>query len=168
MNEFWGWFGGQWGNFVGAAGLVTGVIFYWLSRKPKRFGWQLISSTSIVSRVGKSLPLSVVYDGQDVVSPNVVIIRTGNLGKAALRAHDFDGPVRIEFQKSRLLAASITDASATDIAPELNQTDMNSVSFTPSLLNAGEWINLQFVTDGPLEAPVSMPGWLAKQGQWST
>jgi hypothetical protein len=36
---------------------------------------------------------------------------------------------------------------------KLERTSPTSVAFTPSLLNAGEWIEFQFVTDGPIEIP---------------
>ncbi|MFB9654774.1 hypothetical protein [Pseudarthrobacter oxydans] len=152
MDDLWKWLGEQIDIILGVAGLATGFIFWWLSRRPKKFGWEVLNYTSIVSRVGKGLPLKVVYDGQDVRSPNLVMLRLGNAGKAELRAQDFDGPVRIEFKSGRLLAASVIDTSVPDISPEFDQNE-NSVSFTPSLLNAGEWISFQFVTDGPLETP---------------
>lgn len=75
MNDFWKWVGEQGGNILGVAGLITGFIFWWVSRRPKRFGWQIVSSTEIVSFKGRSLPLKVVYDGHDVFSPNAIVMK---------------------------------------------------------------------------------------------
>lgn len=152
MNDVWKWLGEQVGNILGVAGLVTGFIFWWISRRPKRFGWQVLNHTPIISHSARWLPLKVVYDGQDVDSPNLIMVRVGNVGKAEIRGHDFDGPVRIDFKEGRILAVGVNDTSVPDISPDLEQAP-NSVAFTPSLLNAGEWIDLQFVTDGPPEMP---------------
>jgi hypothetical protein len=132
--------------------LVTGFWFYWLSRKPKRFGWELITQTRIISARSRALPLTVVYDGHEVDSPNIIVVRVGNTGKAELRALDFDGPVMLEFARSRLLSASVSRKRDESITVDFDQTE-KSISFTPTLLNAGEWVEFQFVTDGALEVP---------------
>jgi hypothetical protein len=153
VNEFWKWLGEQFGNVLSVLGLITGFWFYWLSRKPKRFGWELISKTRILSRSSRALPLEVVYDGQEVDSPNIVVLRLGNTGKAEIHAGDFDGPVRIEFGDSRLLSSNVSRKLDESISVDIVQDADKSVSFTPRLLNAGEWVELQFVTDGALETP---------------
>lgn len=143
----------QLGNILGVAGLVTGFIFYWLSRKPKRFGWQVISTTEIVSFKGRSLPLKVVYEEQEVYSPNLIVLRLGNAGKAEIRPSDYDGLVRVEFSKGRMLACDISRKLNEQIVAEVTRDTPMSVTVAPSLLNAGEWIDLQFITDGPVETP---------------
>jgi hypothetical protein len=152
VNDIWKWLGEQFGNVVGVLALVTGFWFYWLSRKPKRFGWELISKTRIISKSSRDLPLTVEYDGLPVESPNIVVVRVGNTGKAELRAQDFDGPVRLEFARSILMSASVSKKLDESITVDFVRAD-DSISFTPTLLNAGEWIEFQFVTNGDLEAP---------------
>lgn len=153
MNEFWGWVNAQLGNILGVVGVITGFWFYWISRKPKRFGWQVTSKVQIINFKGQSLPLKVVYDGHDVYSPNIIVFRVGNSGKAPILREDYDGPVRITFTKGRLLAADVSKKFDETIDVNLMRDSQNSVSFTPSLLNAGEWVEFQFVTDGPIEIP---------------
>jgi hypothetical protein len=153
MDDLGTWLGEQFANILAVAALITGFIFYWLSRRPKRFGWQSISTLPIVRANTRNLPLKVVYDGQEVSSPNLIVLRLGNVGKAEIRASDFDGPVRIEFPKGQLLASSISATVPDDLQLELDTTVPNCVSFTPSLLNAGEWVDLRFVTDGPVYVP---------------
>jgi hypothetical protein len=152
------WLGEQLGNILGIVGLLTGFVFYWISRKPKRFGWHLVSKTEILSSKGRALPLKVVYDGEDVFSPNIIVLRIGNVGKAEIRPADYDGAVRIEFAKGRLLAFDISEKLNPQINVELVQDTPSSVAVSPSLLNAGEWVNLQFVTDVPLRHQRCTPG----------
>lgn len=137
---------------VGVLALLTGFLFYRWSRRPKRFGYQVMSSTPILSHFSQNLPLKVNYDGEEVVKPNLLVVKAGNVGKASIQSRDFDGGVRIGFKQSRLLAVSVTDTSDPDLVPEFIQSE-NKVIFTPSLLISGEWINFQFITDGPLELP---------------
>lgn len=153
MNEIWKWLGEQLGNILGVLGLVAGVWFYLLSRKPKRFGWQVISRTRIISHQSKALPLQVVYAGQAVNSPNITVLRVGNTGKAEIHSRDFDGPVRIEFENSTLLSATVNRKFDEGIATDFDQ-DSKSVTYMPPMMNAGEWVEFQLVTDGPLEVPV--------------
>ena len=109
--------------------------------------------TKILSSKSRSLPLKVVYDDLEVDSPNIVVLRVGNSGKAEIHGDDFDGPVRIEFNESRLLAASVSRKLDESINIDIVRDGDKSVSFTPRLLNVGEWVELQFVTDGLLEVP---------------
>jgi hypothetical protein len=153
VNDFWGWVYAQLGNILGVVGVVTGFWFYWISRKPKRFGWQVMSKVQIINFKGQSLPLKVVYDGHDVYSPNIIVFRVGNSGKAPIHRDDYDGPVRIEFTKGKLLAADVSRKFVDAIDVKVERTSPTSIAFTPSLLNAGEWIEFQFVTDGPLKFP---------------
>lgn len=153
MDNFWTWVGAQIGNIISAAGLITGFIFYWLSRRPKRFGWEVMSNTPILSSDSGHLPLKVVYDGKDVSSPNISVIRVGNTGKMELTSADFDGPVRIGFENSEILQVLRSGRSDEGIDLKLTKDDLKSILCRPTLLNPGEWIEFQLVTDGPLEAP---------------
>lgn len=153
MDEFWGWLGSQWGNIVGVVGVATGFIFFWLSRRPKRFGWQLMNQTPILTADSKGLPLKIIYSGEhEVMRPNLIVVRLGNRGKVEIPSSDYDRPVRVSFSSSKLIGTQFTDGLELGLKAELTQGD-NAVSFTPPLLNRDEWFDLQFVTDGPLEVP---------------
>lgn len=153
MNDIWKWLGEQFGNILGILGLITGVWFFLLSRKPKRFGYQVISKTRILAHQSRALPLQVVYDGREVSSPNIIVLRVGNTGKAEIRAQDYDGLVEMEFRSSHILSSTVSGQSDDAITVDLGMEGRNAVTFSPPLLNPGEWIELQFVTDGPLEIP---------------
>lgn len=154
MNDIWKWLGEQFGNIFSVLGLATGFWFYWLSRKPKRFGYQVISKTRILAHQSVDLPLQVVYAGHEVSSPNILVLRLGNTGKAEIRAEDYEGPIKIAFQSSQILSGMVSGKSDDAIdADVISSGAPNAAVFKPVLLNPGEWVDLQFVTDGPLEIP---------------
>lgn len=105
------WLGEQFGNILAVLGLITGLWFYLLSRKPKRFGYQVISKTRILAHQSRALPLQVVYEGREVSSPNIIVLRVGNTGKAEILAQDYDGPVKVEFSSSQILSSTVSGQS---------------------------------------------------------
>lgn len=135
MDDTWKWLGEEIDIILGVAGLVTGFIFWWLSRRPKSFGWQIMSQAPILSRGSSHLPLKVVYDGQDVSNPHMSVVRLGNTGKAELQSGDFDGPVRISFPNSSILQMFISGRSSEEINPTISKDSASAISFTPTLLN---------------------------------
>lgn len=147
-----GWVGFA-GLIIGVSALITGFLFYWWSRRPKRLGWQFMSQTRLPS-VGTSGSLAklVLADGQEVERPNLSVIRVGNTGKAEIPADAFDGPIRVSFNRSKLIGVALYDRLGLGIRAEITQID-NTATFTPSLLNKGEWFEVQFLTDGDAEVP---------------
>ncbi|MCI0142075.1 hypothetical protein KNN17_10840 [Arthrobacter bambusae] len=148
-----GWIGFA-GLVVGVLGVLTGFIFYWLSRRPKRFGWQLMDQTPILSRSAAGLPIRIIHgDGVEAQFPQLSVIRLGNRGKAEITAHHFDGPIRVSFKRSKLIGAALHDRLGIGVTADITQ-EGNSATFTPSLLNKNEWFEVQFVTDGDVETPI--------------
>lgn len=113
-----------------------------------------MSQTTILSNQSGHLPLKVVFEGKDVSSPFITQVRLGNTGKVELKADDFDGPIRISFNDSVILQVRLSGRSSEAINPAVSKdASFKSISFTPTLLNSGEWIEYQLIADGPLEAP---------------
>lgn len=149
MNDVWTWLGQQTGNILGVLGLIAGAWFYWLSRKPKRFGWDVVHLAEIINYSYIDFPMQVVINEETVTNPNLVVVRIHNLGKSEIRDVDFDGPIQIAFRKSRLVSVYVgSDTSLNGFTIE-----GGLLTFTPTLLNPGEWIELQIVNDGRLENP---------------
>ena len=139
---------------VGIAALVTGFLFYWWSRRPKRFAWELVSRIQLLGSDYDGLRLRLVHGADDTVveQPNVVVIRIRNNGKVELVSADYDVPVEVRFKDCLVIGAKYSDPSGVLRPTEITLGD-KAASFTPSLLNPGEWFEIQFVTDGPLEIP---------------
>ena len=142
------------GSLVGVLGLVTGFLFYWWSRRPKRFGWELVSRTRLLGSDYDGLRLRLVHGDDDKVveQPNVVVIRIRNNGKVVLVSADYDVPVEVRFKDCLVIGAKYSDPSGS-LRPTQITLEDTTASFTPSLLNPREWFEIQFVTDGPLEIP---------------
>jgi hypothetical protein len=148
-------------NWVGAIGIAIGVIgilaAFW-QRRPKRLDYKIITNVPVVPRAADNIrhDLAVTYGGAVVKDLHVVRIRVINSGKQAIRAGDYDVPVTITYEKDVPLDAFISHAST----PELCHTavqfhddgpdlDPSKISIAPGLLNPGEWVDVQLISDGP-------------------
>jgi len=100
-------------------------------------------------------PIKVVYGEQNVKNPNIIVLRIANAGRREIRVDDFDQPITVQFKDSRLLALDVIGQSSAGmtISFKVDTGHPNRVLLNPMLLNAGEWIDLQFLTDGAIEEP---------------
>jgi hypothetical protein len=131
---------------------IVGWAFYWLTVRPKRFSWEIMSINPIIRAPDSARKsLQVLYDGDKKDSPNVVLMRFGNTGRKSIRPTDFDGPIRLTFDQPTLLSTSTPDVEY-GFSYDLVE-DMQGVQITPRLIKKGEYIDVQFITDGPLEPP---------------
>lgn len=150
MNEVGKWLGEQAGNILGVLGLVTGFIFYWMSRKPKMFGWEVVRSTRYPFASGRHwiddcVPL--------VPDSETIVVRLGNPAKAEIKAEDFDAPIAIRFEEGNVLAANIVDKHDELIRTNVSVRDNKTVVLEPALLNRGEWVELAVNYVGDFEIP---------------
>jgi hypothetical protein len=139
------------------ATVVFGYIFYWWAEKPKRLGWEVMARVRIINAWGNQRAnLNVVYRGRDVESPNILVLRIGNVGKSAIRTLDLPEPITITLHPAELLATKIVGSSHPDIDANLHvsPSDPNVIELEPELFNKGEWIEIQIVTDGSLSDPI--------------
>jgi hypothetical protein len=149
-----------WGGGIGIGLTVLGVVLavLWRPRRSKRLGWKYQSANQIIrspeSQRG-SLPLNVVYRGQEVVNANIIVLRIYNAGRREIPKGDFDGPIAIEFRSSKLLTVDVIAQSSPSmiVSYKVDISAPNKVTLNRMLLNAGEWIDLQFLTDGGIEKP---------------
>jgi hypothetical protein len=142
-------------------GLVVGTLvnwyFYRRAEKPKRLGWEVMSKSRIINAWGNQRAnLNVVYRGQDVENPNILVLRIGNVGKSAIRTLDLPEPITITLHSAELLATKIVASSHPDIDANLHVSPShpNVIELKSELFNKGEWIEIQIVTDGSLSDPI--------------
>jgi hypothetical protein len=142
-----------------AAIVITAVIsfiFYRKAEKPKRLGWEVRSKSRIINASGNQRAnLNVVYRDQEVASPNIIVVRVGNVGKRAIPRADIPEPIKITLSDAKLLATEIVETSNPDIKASLgvSASDQNVIELEPELFNKGEWLEIQLVTDGRLDDP---------------
>jgi hypothetical protein len=136
--------------------LVITWIFYRKAEKPKRLGYAVISKNEII-RAGddERENLQVVYAGAEVKSPNITVVRIGNVGKQAIVDDDFRGdPVKIDFGDAIILSTTLTNQQNSGVSIHgMELSEESAVGVTPVFLNSGEWFDLRFVTDGDLVNP---------------
>src|SRR5665647_659487 len=153
-----GWIGVA-GAVLGLVGIGWGIYSYWRPRRSKWLSWNYPVATRII----RVLPLQrdrlhqlkVVYGEREVDNPNIIVLRIANAGREEIRADDFTRQITVAFRRSKLLARDVINKSSEDIDVtfKVDTSAPNEVTVNPLLLNAGEWIEIQCVTDGPIERP---------------
>jgi len=138
--------------------VAVGYYFWLKAEKPKHLGWEVLTSDRIIQVDEAQLrpqQLKMTFDDIEVKQPNLTIVRVGNSGKKEIRAADFDGDVDITFNEATLKTCTAARWSDDRMIPTLTTYDYiaSRVSLSPLLLNPGDWIDIQCVTDGPLETP---------------
>lgn len=140
----------------GALGALINWIFYRKAEKPKRLAWEVMSANRIIhAEPNQRKRLKVVYEDQDVESPNIIVLRIGNGGKKEIVADDFPEPIWVDFGEAKIIGIDTSARSNEKVAGKivLDPSNFGRFGFTPRLFNRDEWIEFQFVTDGPLVTP---------------
>jgi hypothetical protein len=151
------------GGWVGLGALIVGLVGIILAirfrpRQSKGLGWRYQSANRIIrvtpAELNK-LRLRVVYGERNIDDPNIIVLRILNAGHQEIREDDFDRPITIEFKESQLLALDVIGQSSPsmEVSFKLDTSAPNRVTLNPLLLNVGDWLELQFVTDGDIEQP---------------
>jgi hypothetical protein len=142
-----------WASIIAAIIAWTfGYIYYRLAIRRKRFSWEVMSQNRIIRAPDSTrTALEVLYGGKKMENPNIVVMRFGNTGWNSIHPTDFDGPITLTFERPLLLDVG---------APPVEHGFLCSrncvgqvVELKPQLIQRGEYIDLQFITDGPLEPP---------------
>jgi hypothetical protein len=142
-------------------GAVIGAFVNWFffrrAEKPKRLSWEVMSHNPIISADAQERGrLKVLYDGDPVDEPNIIVVRLGNTGKREILGTDFPEPIRLDFRGANVLTVQGVRCSNPGIAAQCieDPTEPPSVVLLrPELLNSGEWLDMKFVTDGELKKP---------------
>jgi phosphate transport system substrate-binding protein len=142
---------------VGAViGAFVNWVFFRKSEKPKRLSWEVMSRNAIISADAEERRrLEVLYDGDPVDDPNIILVRLGNTGKREILEADFPDPIRLDFGAASVLTIQGMESSAPGINARWHRdpNDASIVLLKPQLLNKGEWFDMKFVTDGKLKKP---------------
>jgi phosphate transport system substrate-binding protein len=89
-------------------GAVIGAFINWVffrrAEKPKRLGWEVMSRNAIIKAAGDERDrLQVLYDGDPVGDPNIIIVRVANTGKREIVEADFPTPIELDFHGANVL-----------------------------------------------------------------
>jgi hypothetical protein len=164
----WAWIVEHWefsvGTLIGVLGLIVSVWAMFL-RRPKRLDYEIVSDLQLINARVKYLDqLKVTYGGNPLEDPRIVVIRIHNTGKSAVTEDDFKGgePISVFYEQNFYTSAELSAASLGTARSDIATIERKTVSgwiegktppielsIIPRLLNPGEWIELQLISDGP-------------------
>jgi hypothetical protein len=137
------------GTVLNVLGLLAGVLFWRLGRRPKTLDWELVDHGSMVKvAAARSVNLEVRWEGRDVSSPALATVRILNTGKEHIQASDFVQPLSINVSGGELLSADITNVPTEDFLDSPLVRNASQVSIVPKLLNRSESFSVQLFVDG--------------------
>jgi hypothetical protein len=153
----------------GILGFLTNWFFSWRSDRPKRFAWEFRSIAPLIqARAAHRGQLKVSYGDEDVTDPNVITVRVGNRGRKTIVADDFtQNGVIFDFGKARVLSSGINNDPWTVLA-KLEQECDTTCRLKMPMLKKGQWLDMQFVTEGALEEPKVHPYFVGDELQVRT
>ena len=146
-------------TWVGVAASVIAVVIAWMTYRRqsnrKALEYLVLSSQRLVNRRVSS-ELVVTFDGRVVSDPALSVLRLVSVGDSGIPASSFETSLTITFEGAReVVTASVAAVRPKDL-PVLLKLETNRVSIEPLLLNAGDLIEVQALTDGyPREISVN-------------
>ena len=137
-------------------GIGVSVYLALRDRERKTLDFHVASDVHLLSaharRLGSSLRLE--FAGLEVVDPRILTIRIRNSGTRAIVSDDYETPICIEYEKNPPIDVSVVacapDSGLSNLKedPEVRPASAH-VAYLPSLMNAGEWFDVQLLSDGP-------------------
>ena len=168
MSHAWSWIAKHWefvvGAVLGAGGLAIGAASWYFQRQPKRLDYEFLSRVTILHERADVLrgKLKMDYDGVPIKDPRIVTIRISNTGKRGISQDDFKNgrPITITYETnppfdghivatSRGLPIDAVEEIFPPISDPLADDYDPSPQILPRLISAGEWFDVQYLSDGP-------------------
>jgi hypothetical protein len=124
------------GVVVAILAIVLTIYLYRRQNKRKRFAYQIVASTPLVSvQEGFQDKLEIVFNGQTIKDAQLLLIKLINSGDMPILADDFKRKVTVTFgEGSKVLTAEVTDAKPKSIRASLINSD-TQISLNSLLLN---------------------------------
>lgn len=126
--------------FLALLAIIVPIILYVLTRKKKKFSYDILSNNRITlheDKVGEDL--MILYNGEPVTKVYLNVIRLINNGNVEIKAEDFHEKIKINFGKS---AYVLNTECIKGIETTLN-AEGNSVILEPNLFNKGDYIDIK-------------------------
>lgn len=151
------------GVLVGLAGVAVAIWAVQGQRRPKQLDYFVVSSAGLLRPEAQRMrePLSIDYDGVPMRTPWLATIRVVNTGKQAVEAADYVDPIRVTYERNPpfdgYVAATSRDGlwpegqsiwPADPAAPTDSSEPLGTHEIHPPLLNPGEWLEVQLLSDG--------------------
>jgi hypothetical protein len=133
-----------WQFVVGVLGI--GVAIYSLQKPSKRFAFEIISRTTLLTvREELESKVQVLYDGSPVQSLTVFLVRVWNAGSEPIRSSDFERPLSFSAAApAQILTVATAAVLPESLTPEL-VFEAHSLTLAPMLLNPGDSLTLKIL-----------------------
>jgi hypothetical protein len=131
-----------WQFVVGVLGI--GVAIYSLQKPSKRFAFEIISRTTLLTvREELESKVQVLYDGSPVQSLTVFLVRVWNAGSEPIKSIDFERPLSFSVAApAQILTVATAAVLPESLTPEL-VFEAHSLTVAPMLLNPGDSLTLK-------------------------
>ncbi len=157
--------------------LIVALLTYHRQKTPKTldYGSYELQPLGADDDVYPGLKLAASWSPLEEDEPEMLIkaqvahYRIKNTGKRAIKATDFQRPITVTAPKGRLIDCAVTEISHPGVC-ELGSIYVscdgprpdNELSFTPALMNPGDWVEISVLTDG-LDGEVDISSWIVEE-----
>jgi hypothetical protein len=156
--------------------LVLSILFYQLQKKPRTLDYAISSTQDFTVEAG--MPTGLVVSWMEEAQPNEIVMhplvrprivncRIRNTGKRAIDADDFKEPIQIEVATGSIVDAVVTRVShpgVFQLGSIPGERESSTRVFTPVLMNPGDWINIQVITNECPDYP-KLTSWIREESR---
>jgi hypothetical protein len=137
------------GIAMSLAGILISVLFFYYSKENRSLEYKMIGGDLFnVAGVALKDELSVYHGKNKVDGVSYQLITIINKGRTPIKRNDFDLPIQIIYAEGmKLLSAKIIKSNPANIESNAIIND-NIVDIKPTLLNPGDYINIQVISSG--------------------
>jgi hypothetical protein len=154
--------------------LVLSVLFYRLQKMPKTLDYAIHSILDLSAKTSPYLQAHMVvmwHENQRVEAhplkdPRIVDYRIRNTGKRAIDADDFKNPIEVKTSEGSVVDVLVTRVSHEGVLRlgSILSSSHEVGVFTPTLMNPGDWIDIQVITEGCPEPP-ELTAWIREESR---
>lgn len=155
------------GIIIAILSILVPYVFRQRPQRPEKKLSYCVTTTSLTKlspEERKAQHVSAMLGDQDCKCPNRVTLRVQNTGAVHLSPEDFGSPIEVTFPGSVWLTATLTGRSNPhiDLGTQHYVPNTNTYVCEPSLLNPGDWFEIEFITDGEPADPV-VSAWITDE-----
>jgi hypothetical protein len=133
------------GAVVAAIAIIVAVFLYFMGRRRKFLHYDVLSTTPLLreNELGDGHRLQVLFDGEAITHPCLVLIKLFNSGNVPIAKTDYETPLRVCFgETAQVLTVEVSDTYPPGLEPSLTHS-RSEIAIGPLLLNQGDSISIK-------------------------
>lgn len=164
------WFSIAIGSFIT---LIIALIVYRKQKSPKTLDYAIRSTQDLTGDASPHLRarMEVIWKEdpnsvRTLKEPRIVNYHIRNTGKRAIAAADFESAIKVDAPRGSIVDIIVTGMSHTGILElgSVPAAGQSNATFTPRLMNPGDWIDIQLITDGCSGSP-ALTCWIREESR---